>query len=257
MTSKRTILSNIESELLKTLLAKYGEVVDFDKIFLELKALKSRQEVRNLVSKLVKNGWLARIKQGLYYIASLEAMGNTALSVFVIAYLLENQSYVSFEGALQYHGMFDQHLKAITSVTLKGKKQREVQGTQYVFVHTKKENFTGWETRWEYTNKMQIAAAEKALLDMLAHNRSFYAADLVMEKLQEYHRDINWDRFIKLAKTQSITVQRIAGFFLDKFNIESSELLGNVSGEKSASFITKDSKKFIAKWRLYAHNHFI
>lgn len=257
MLSNRTILSNTESLLLETLLAKYGEVVDFDKIFLELKEEKSRQEIRNLISKLSKNGWLVRIKQGLYYISSLESRGNVALSVFAIAYLLENQSYVSFEGALQYHGMFDQHLKTIISLTLKERKQKEVQGAQYVFIHTKEGNFTGWETKWEHSNKMQIATAEKALLDMLAHKRSFYATDLVLEKLQEYSRDINWEKFIMLAKTQSITVQRIAGFLLDKININSSELLKNVTGEKSASLITKDSKKFIAKWRLYVHDHFI
>lgn len=257
MLSNRTILSNTESSLLETLLAKYGEVVDFDKIFLELKKTKSRQEIRNLVSKLSKNGWLVRIKKSLYYIASLESRGSTALSVFAIAYLLENQSYVSFEGALQYHGMFDQHLKTITSLTLKDRKKKEIQGIRYIFAHTKKENFIGWETKWEYSNKMQIATAEKALLDMLAFNRSLHTVDLVLEKLQEHGHDINWKQFITLAKTQSVTVQRIAGFLLDKLNINTSELSKNVSQKKSASFMTKDSKKFIAKWRLYSHNQFI
>ncbi len=253
----RTILSNTESSLLETLLAKYGEVVDFDKIFLEFKGVKSRQEVKNLASKLSKNGWLARVKKGLYYIASLEARGNVALSVFAIAHLLENQSYVSFEGALQYHGMFDQYLKTIASLTIKEKKQKEIQGIQYVFSHIKKENFLGWETKWEHSNKMQIATAEKALLDILAFKRSFYSVELVSEKLQKYGRDINLEKFISFAKIQSITVQRIAGFLLDKFHINSSELHKNVAGNKSASFMTKDSKKFIAKWRLYSHNHFV
>lgn len=252
----RTILSNIKSSLLETLLAKYGEVVDFEKIFTEMERIKSRQEARNLVSKLSKDGWLVRVKQGLYVISSLGSRGKIDLSVFAIANLLENQSYVSFEGALQYHGMFDQYLKTIKSITVKERKKRGIQGTEYVFIHTKKENFTGWETKWEHSNKMQIATAEKALLDMLAFNRSFYSVDLVLEKLKEYSKDINQEKFISFAKEQSLAVQRIAGFLLDKANTNSSELLKNTKGNTSASLMTSDSNKFNAKWRLYIHNHF-
>ena len=256
MLSNRTILSTSESALLEALLAKYGEVVDFEKIFTELKDAKSRQEVRNFVSKLSKNGWLVRVKQGLYIISSLESRGNADLSVYAIAYLLEDQSYVSFEGALQYHGMFDQHLKAITSLTVKERKQKEIQEIKYIFNHTKEENFIGWETQWEHSNKMQIATVEKALLDMITFNRSIYTVDLVLEKIKEYYRDINWEKFIDLAKKQTLAVQRIAGFLMDKTNIDSSKLLKNIEGKTSASSMTKDSKKFNSKWRLYIHNHF-
>lgn len=258
MSSNRTILSINKANLLESLLAKYGEVVDFEKIFSGLKKeTKSRQEARNLVSELSKDGWLVRIKQGLYVISSLESRGNMDLSVYAVAQLLENQSYVSFEGALQYHGMFDQHLRKITSITSKKRKQKEIQGIEYIFIHAKKENFTGWEEKWEHNYKMQIAAAEKALVDLLALNRSFYSIDLVLEKLREYGKDLDMERFINFAKMQSLAAQRVAGFLLDKAGIDSSGLLKESKKSSSASFMAKDSKDFNAKWRLYIHNHFV
>ena len=85
MSTKGTILSQKESELLENLIAKVGLFVTFEQVVEELSCLMSRQEIRNLVSKLVKNGWLVRIKKGTYYITTLESRGTFNVSNFHIA----------------------------------------------------------------------------------------------------------------------------------------------------------------------------
>lgn len=257
MMLKSTGLSRMEADLLETLLAKHGEVVVFEDIFFELKDQKSRQQIRNLASKLTQSGWLVRLKKGVYCIASLESRGSTALSVFTIAYYLEKDSYVSLEAALQYYGMFDQLLRTITLLSLKERKGTKIGNTEYNFIHTNEKNFYGWEDNWEGSHKIRIATAEKALLDLLTFRRSSYTIDLVEEKLREYGRDLDWKKMIALTKRQTVRVQRIVGFLLDRLQIDTVDLLKQVAKHKGASFMTKDSKHFNAKWRLYYHNHFI
>lgn len=102
MSTESTILSQKESELLENLIAKIGLFVTFEQVAEELSSLMSRQEIRNLVSKLVRNGWLVIIKKGIYYITTLESRGIFNISNFIISQILSTDSYISCESALQH-----------------------------------------------------------------------------------------------------------------------------------------------------------
>lgn len=256
MSVKSTILSQKEALLLENLIAKYGLVVTFEQIFSELEKSKSRQEIRNLVSKITKAGWLARVTKGIYYIASLESRGTASVSVFVLAHLLAQDSYVSFEGALQYHGMFDQHLRTIRSVSLKKRNAVVLQNTNYEFVKTGKKNFYGYETIWQEGQEARIATIEKAILDMLNFKRSAFASDLIAEKLREHRGMIDEKKINELSKKQSLTVQRLLGFLLDRADIDSVVIYKRLKNRRGYSRMTADSTKFNSKWRLYYHKHF-
>jgi len=256
MSVKSTILSQKEALLLENLIANYGLVVTFEQIFNELKKDKSRAEIRNLVSKITKAGWLVRVTKGIYYIASLESRGTASVSVFVLAHLLAQDSYVSFEGALQYHGMFDQHLRTIRSVSLKKRKTVVLQNTNYEFIKTGKKNFSGFETVWQEGQEARVATIEKAILDILNFKRSAFAVDLIVEKLREHRDIIDEKRLNELSKNQSLTVQRLLGFLLDQVDIESGVIYERLKNRQGYSRMTADSTEFNSKWRLYYHKHF-
>lgn len=253
---KSTILSQKDSELLENLIAKAGLFVTFEQVFKELSSSMSRQEIRNLVSKLVRNGWLVRIKKGIYYITTLESRGVFNISNFIISQILSEDSYISCESALQHYGMFDQHLKTVTSISLKRISKKEIQGTIFEFITTSKNNFYGWNELEMEGRSVKIATIEKAILDMLNFKRTIHSTDLVLEKLKDYQGSINISRLNKFSEKQSVTTQRILGFLFDKAGIDSSYLHNLTKGETSNSRMTKDSKLFNAKWRLYYHNHF-
>jgi len=256
MSTRKTILSEKESKLLENLIAKYGLIVNFGQIVEELKNTKKRQEIRNLTSKMAKNGWLVRIKKGIYYLANLESRGTVNVSMFVIARTLLNKSYVSFETALQYHGMFDQHLRTVTSVSLKRMKSKKVQDITYKFITTDKKNFYGFEEVQIEGTITRIATSEKALLDMLNFRRTTYSIDLVLEKLKEHKNSLDFEKLNKFSRKQSVTVQRILGFLLDKTNLNSNYLHTQIKDKSGHSYMTADSKNLNTKWKLYYHNHF-
>jgi len=256
MDTKRTILSEREYNLIEEIIAQFSVIVTFEQIFSILKKRMSRQAARNLINKLVKNGWLVRIKKGTYAISSLESRGLLTLSTFKTAQILNENSYISFEAALQHHGMFDQMLKKIASVSLKRQATKDVQETTYQFVKTKKDLFFGWEEERVDNFLVKVATSEKAALDILTYRRNAYSIDLVFEKLSEYKKKFNFDRLNKFCSRHSLTVQRILGFLLDKLSIDSTYLYNLTKKSKSTSFMTKDSKQFNAKWRFYYDKHF-
>lgn len=241
---------------MENLIAKIGLFITFEQVAEELSSLMSRQEIRNLVSKLVRNGWLVRIKKGTYYITTLESRGTFNISNFIISQIISVNSYISCESALQHYGMFDQHLKTVTSVSLKKISKKEIQGTTFEFITTSKDNFYGWSEFEMEGRLVKIATAEKAILDILNFKRTIHSVDLVLEKLKDYQGSIDIARINELSKKQSVAVQRILGFLFDKIGIDSSYFYDLIKGKTSNSRMTKDSELFNAKWRLYYHNHF-
>lgn len=256
MNTKRTILSEKESNLIEEIIAKYSTIVNFEQIYSILEGKITRQGTRNLVNKLSKNGWLVRIKKGLYFVAGLESRGSISIHYFKIAQILVKDSYISCEAALQHHGMFDQSLKVIVSISLKRLNIKEIQNTQFKFIKIKRDNYYGWQEDRIENYLVKIAIVEKALLDLLNFERNIYYVDLVFEILKEYHKDINFNKLIEFSKKQSITVQRIVGFLMDKLLLNSTEIYNSVKNKKNCSYMTNDSEKFNSKWRLYFHRAF-
>jgi predicted transcriptional regulator of viral defense system len=256
MSQNTTILSKKESLLLESLIVKYGLLVTFDQIQAELKKDYSRQQARNLAAKMSKNGWLVRIKKGIYYIANLESRGFASAATSVIAQNILEESYVSLESALQFHGLFDQYLKTVISFCLQKQASREIQGITYKFVKTSKKNFYGWQEVEVEGRMVKIATLEKAVLDMIHFQRTINSLDLVLEKLRDYGVSFDLQKLHEFGKNQSVTARKIMGFLLDKANLDSSLIWESVKGAKGASLMTKDSDLFNAKWKLYYHNHF-
>ena len=72
---KQTLLSVKQSELLDNLVVKHGQIVTSGQILSQAEGFWDYKQAKNQVTKLVKNGWLIRIKRGLYTISDLSTRG--------------------------------------------------------------------------------------------------------------------------------------------------------------------------------------
>src|SRR3989339_252401 len=142
---KQTILSIQQSTLLEELIVKYGQIVTSEQIYEQGKGVWDQQVMKNVVTRLTRNGWLIRIKRGLYAISDLSSRGFLSLSPSVVANLLVENSYVSFESALAYHGMFDQLTNKTISISQVQYKTVQLQSVEYSFVKVLEKWFFGWE----------------------------------------------------------------------------------------------------------------
>lgn len=255
MIMKKTILSSKELRILETLLANYGSIVTFEQIHNELKEL-NRQSVRNLVNKFSNNGWLIRIKKSFYAIANLESHNFANISPLVISRIFVPDSYVSFEFALNHYGLFDQLPNKVTAVTPIKSKSYHFQNIEYKFIKTKLEMMSGFQTATLDGQQAKIAEIEKALLDFLYFRKDSYTADLVLEKLKETRQKINIQKLVNFAQLYSITVRRRLGFLMDAAALDSEALYNLLKKTPGFARLTKDSKQFNSKWRLYYENRF-
>lgn len=252
----QTILSAKQSELLEKLIVKYGLIVTSVQIVEVAKDNWDYKQAKNLITKLVKDGWLIRIKRGLYAISELSSRGFLSLSPYYVANLLVKDSYVSFESALQYHGMFDQLMNKTISVSLKMYKTVKLNNMEYSFIKTKDESFFGYENAMVENNLVRIASAEKALVDIVNFRKSKLAIDVVIEKIINHKHDLDFNKFNEyLAKSNSTTI-KIFGLIFDLLNIDSNQLQELIKTKKSTSWMLVGDKKFNAKWRLYYDEYF-
>ena len=181
----------------------------------------------------------------------LGALASGDVSYYTISKALNKDSYVSFENALQYHGMFDQMLSTVGSVTFKKARRYKIKDEEIKFFKIKKELYFGYEQVRSDIGLINIARKEKALLDILHFRSNAYYASLVWEKLKDYEKNIDFTLLIKYAKKFNVTAVRQIGFFLDRLTIDTRDLGRIIRGKSSYGRMTKDSKEFDAKWRLY------
>lgn len=252
---KRISLTTDESEILESALIQHGNVVAFDQLsnFID----EDRRYTRIRINKLVKQGWLKRVKKGVFVISDLSSRGSLSISHKAIVNLLVQEAYITFETALQHHGLYDQLLASINSVSLKQYKSTTIDNIIFNFIKTQQRYFYGWEIEDIDGQSVKIAHIEKALVDLLQFHRSRYSTDLVLEKLSEFKSDISHRRLTEYALKANLTSRRILGFLMDYVEMENKEILTSVNNRSSVSFIsnTEDSK-YNHKWQLYYDRYF-
>ena len=253
---KQTILSSKQSELLENLIVKYGQVVTFDQVVCEAKSTWDYKQTKNLITKLTKNGWLIRIKRGLYAISDLSTRGFLSLSPYLVANFLVTDSYVSFESALQYYGMFDQLTDKTVSVSSRAYKTVKLHNVEYSFVKTKVTQYFGWQDMVIDNRTVHIATAEKALIDIVNFHKNKYAIDLVIEKLQKHKDSLNMARLTDYLTKFSFNTIKIFGFIFDLLGFDSTQLYTIVQTKRGTHWMLTGDQKFNAKWRLYYDPYF-
>jgi predicted transcriptional regulator of viral defense system len=243
-------LTQEEVEMLETALIQFGSVVSFDQLSSLIE--EDRAYTRKRIQKLTRQGWLTRIKKGLYVISDLSSRGSLSISHLAIVNHLAEDAYISFESALQYHGLFDQLLATITAVSQSQHTDRVIGGFTYAFVKTSAKYFYGWEQHQIDGQVVKIAQAEKALIDLLQFHRSVYTTDLVLEILRNHSEAIDSGRLVDFGMRANLTTRRILGFLLDLSNMDSTELLTSVQSAGGVSYISQSDKNlYNHKWKLY------
>lgn len=252
METKNIILSKKDAKLLEDVIVRYGRIVSFDQLKEVFKEAYSATKIRNRFSLLAKVGWLIRLKRGLYAVVTdIGSLASGDISFYTISQALNRDSYISFESALQYHGMFDQMLSTVGAVTFKRARKYKVRDTDIRFFRIKKELYFGFTQERSDIGLVNIAQKEKALLDILYFRSNQYYASLVWERCCEYKRTIDFSLLKQYTSRFNLDVIRQIGFFLDRLGVDTSDLMKIVSGKTSYSRMAKGSKVFNAKWRLY------
>lgn len=252
MKTKKTILSEKDSELIEETILKFGSIVSSKDLLSVFEKKYSKASAHNRIQRLHKLGWFLRIKKGMYLIVdSISSRFISDKSLFLIANAIKEDSYISMHSALNYHQMFDQYSNSVAVVNCDISKKYNFANSVIRFIKVSKKYYFGFsEIRYE-GKILKMASKEKALIDFLYLDSSFYSISLVYEKIKNHENIIDFKSLQLMASKFGISLQRKLGFLLDQAGIDSDYLFEIVKGQKDFSKLTGDSKIFNAKWRLY------
>lgn len=247
---KRTSLTQTQQEVLEHALVRHGAIVTTADLA-DLIPLEDAGQKRRFVKQMADTGWLVRIKRGLYQIADLSSLGMLTLSRYTIAQLLVEESYVSCEAALQFHGMYDQLPATVTSVARTQYPTVTLEGIAYQYIKTSDKYYFGWEEVSLDGRTNKIATAEKALIDLVQFHRTRLGVNLVAEKLAVYRDDLNMARLQAFLLRSNLATLRIFGLMLDQLEIDTRALWEVSRHSTTASRLTAASELHDGRWRLY------
>ncbi len=255
---KNTILSKKDAKIIEKIILQFGRIVSTDNLMTIFKDEYNKNSAHNRIQTLHKAGWFLRIKKGLYLIIeNLTSRSINDLSLLLIPQAINNDSYISLNYALNYYQMFDQYTKTVIAINYNSSKKYKFGDNEFHFVKISKKYYFGFTQIRQDGKLINIATKEKALIDYLYLDNSFYTASLVFEKIKEHKSEIDFDKLQEYALKSNISIQRKIGLLLDQINIDSSKLFEKAKIHKGFSRFTKESKTFNAKWRLYYDDRII
>lgn len=180
---------------------EYFNVPDLEKIFRQ-----NRATLYVTLSRYVKEGWLRRIKAGIYQLSSSSA------NVERIANQMYYPSYLSFESALAKYGVLSQVPYTFTFATCKRTKNMTVRGNEVVFRQLKKELFFGYKL----SGGLYTAQIEKALLDELylvsRGKSSVNLAELDLKRISK-------SKTLRLARKFPEATQKLANMLFFPYHV--------------------------------------
>lgn len=118
-------------------------------------AIEKESSAFGVIKRLAINGVLEKIERNKYLLAGAE------IHDFALANFLYSPSYISFESALNFHGVLSQFPYEITSVSSRKTVKKNIAGKLFSYARLQKSLFWGYEKK----NGFLIASSEKALFD--------------------------------------------------------------------------------------------
>jgi predicted transcriptional regulator of viral defense system len=181
---------------------------------------------------LTRDGWIVRLRRGLYAISS-PVPGVSAAHEFEVPMHLVDPAAISHWSAMQYHDLTDQMPGRVFVLTTtdssvpraRGRRAEQadggypVAGTIYRFVQVKPERFFGTGEVWVGEARITITDPERTLIDGLT--MPHYCGDFseVLSAFQMRGDEVNLDRIIEYAlRLDKVTAKRL-GWVLENLGI--------------------------------------
>jgi predicted transcriptional regulator of viral defense system len=178
----------------------------------------SESYARFVAHKLVKKGWLERLRPGLFRLVPADrgregiadANPLTAGAVLVAPY------FFSFGTACTHHGLTEQVFAEVYVACQAWRRPQVIRGKPYVFVEVPPERFFGFKELTVLGEPVQMATIERALLDALDRPRHAGGLGEVSRIVSRASTRVSWPVLLALARRwrESAIVQRL-GFLLD------------------------------------------
>jgi predicted transcriptional regulator of viral defense system len=214
-TNLRTLSRN-EARLVLGLEWRGEKTLTLEELRKSLKA--STGYARFIAHRLVKKGWLERLRPGLYRLIPAdrgpEGVGDS--NPLVAAELKIGPHFYTYGTACTHHGLTEQVFSDVY-VAYRGRpKILNVRSKRYILTHLAEGRFFGFEEVKVLGATAAMATPERAMLDALDRPRYAGGIGEVSGIVRKAARRMSWDRLLDYLKRwdESAVVQRL-GHLLD------------------------------------------
>lgn len=173
---------------------------------------------RYLAHRLVRKGWLERLRPGLFLLIPAErgreGVGDT--NPLAAGAVLVHPYFFSFGTACTYHGLTEQVFADIYVACRQRRRPETIRGMRYVFVDLRPERFFGLAEADVLGESVQMATPERALLDALDRPRHAGGLGEVSRMVTRSGAKLSWKAMLELLQrwNESALAQRL-GYLLD------------------------------------------
>jgi predicted transcriptional regulator of viral defense system len=173
---------------------------------------------RFMAHRLVKKGWFERLRPGLYQLVPAERgrEGVADTNPLLGGDALVRPYFYSFGTACTHYGFTDQVFSEVYMVTQSRRRPEIVRGKRYIFVSVPEARFCGFSEVTVLGARVQMATAERALLDAIDRPRYAGGIGEVCRIVARGSEGVAWDALVELARrwSESALVQRL-GYLLE------------------------------------------
>lgn len=215
----------IDWDIIKQFSCKETLCFSFEDVIAEYPS-KDKNYITKVLSRMVTNGLLTRLKKGLYHIVPLNQDANSFIPDWhlVAKYLMKNKEYyIGYYSAMQIHGLITQpSLKEIIVTNAQIKPSViTIKDIDFQFVYHIDKRFFGFTDTWvDDHNKVKCSNLEKTLVDALS--KPHYCGGMVEvgKAIHETRDKISKDKlFDYLVRLESYAATKRYLFLCDLLDI--------------------------------------
>ena len=214
-------LSETEAKLVLDLEWRHQRIITLEELGQALGVAPSY--ARKLAHGLVKKGWFERLRPGLFMLVPAERgrEGVADTNPLVPGAVLVSPYFYSFGTACTHHGLTDQVFSEVYLACQEHRRSETIRDTRYVFVHVPEPRFFGFQGIEVLGHHVQMATAERAMLDSIDRPRCAGGIGEVSRIVARANEKVSWNELTSHVRRwgSSALAQRL-GYFIDLHEVE-------------------------------------
>lgn len=219
-------------------------------------------QAAKMMARWAEQGWLARIRQGLYAPVPLEArtVEDVIGDPWIIAARVFEPCYIGGWSAAEHWELTEQIFKTVVVVTTRviSKRKLTIQVTDFWIKKVAGRRFFGTKTVWRGKAQIRIADPSKTVVDMLDDPAIGGGARMIEEVLKAYLASSSRDmeRLLDYAKRmRNGAILKRLGYLLERSNVNDRALLERIRSQLTWGNAKLDpalpADQLITRWRVW------
>ena len=220
------------------------------------------KRARVFLAQWAKNGWVYRIRRGVYLPIELtaESLDQTFIDPWVIAEGLYTPCYIGGWSAAGYWDFTEQIFEKTIVLTTRhiNGKIKTFKNISFLITKLNLDKMFGLQIVWKERIKIQISDPHKTIIDMLNNPDIGGGIRLIIDMFKKYliSSHVNLETLLEYAnKMKNRTVFKRLGFLLSLIKPEEKEIINGCLTKISQGNSKLDPKikcrRLVKKWRLW------